>query len=227
MTEEKVLSIFCDESGDFDIKSKHSPYYLFTLVFHDQTIPINTEIRVLEEHINDENFKKMAIHSAPLIRREYPYANLSIDERRSLFNQMFYFTMHCDVKYKTFSFEKKQYENHFYLVGRMGKELYQFIQENLSYFTQFDTIKIYYDNGQAEISQILSTMFPALLNNIEFKKVLPGNYRLFQAADFICTIELLALKREHNNLSKSEQAFFYKPQELKKTYIKGIFKKRL
>ena len=153
MSSEKILSIFCDESGDFDINSKHSPYYLFTLVFHDQSIPINTEIRILEEHINDPNFKKMVIHSAPLIRREYPYIGLSINERRALFNQMFYFTMHCDVRYRTFSFEKKQFENNYYLVGRMGKELHQFIEDNLSYFTSFDSIKIYYDNGQAEMAE--------------------------------------------------------------------------
>ncbi|MBE5763941.1 MAG: DUF3800 domain-containing protein [Clostridiales bacterium] len=33
----KELSIFVDESGDFDIESKHSPYYIFSLVFHDQS----------------------------------------------------------------------------------------------------------------------------------------------------------------------------------------------
>ena len=82
MAEEKTLSIFCDESGDFDLDSKHSPYYLFTLLFHNQSVPIDGQIRILEEHIGDENLRRTAIHSAPLIRREYPYVDLSIDERR-------------------------------------------------------------------------------------------------------------------------------------------------
>ena len=139
---------------------------------------------------------------------------------------MFYFTLHCDIRYRTFSFEKKQFENKNYLVGRMARELHSFIQDNLSYFLSFDKVKIYYDNGQAEISQILSTIFSVTLNDVEFKTAKPANYRLFQAADFICTIELLDLKRSRGELSKSETAFFYKPQELKKTYIKGIIKKR-
>ena len=32
----KELSIFIDESGDFGPYAKHSPYYLVTMVFHDQ-----------------------------------------------------------------------------------------------------------------------------------------------------------------------------------------------
>ena len=55
----------------------------------------------------------------------------------------------------------------------------------------------------------------------------PKKYRLLQAADFICSIELLKLKRELKCLSKSEEKFFYKSQELKKTFIKMVEKKRL
>ena len=33
--------------------------------------------------------------------------------------------------------------------------------------------------------------------------------------------------KEENRLSKSESSFFYKPQELKKTFLKSIDKKRL
>ena len=51
----KELSIFVDESGDFDINSKHSPYYLITLVFHDQSKSINHDINVLEEHLTNQD----------------------------------------------------------------------------------------------------------------------------------------------------------------------------
>lgn len=32
----KMLSILVDESGDFGAFEPHCPYYLFSLVFHDQ-----------------------------------------------------------------------------------------------------------------------------------------------------------------------------------------------
>jgi len=40
-------------------------------------------------------------------------------------------------------------------------------------------------------------------------------------------MELLKIKKNENRLSKSEKQFFYKPQELKKTFFKAIDKKQL
>lgn len=37
----KELSIFIDESGAFGEYEQHSPYYIITMVFHDQAIPIS------------------------------------------------------------------------------------------------------------------------------------------------------------------------------------------
>lgn len=48
-----------------------------------------------------------------------------------------------------------------------------------------------------------------------------------ESGDFICSMELLRIKREEKRLSKSEEHFFYKPQELKKTFLKSVEKKKL
>ena len=75
------------------------------------------------------------------------------------------------------------------------------------YFNQFDVVKIYYDNGQIEVTRILSSVFNSLLDNVEFKRVIPSNYRLFQVADLICTLKLTELKMQNHILSKSEIVF--------------------
>ena len=77
-----------------------------------------------------------------------------------------------------------------------------------------------------ELTKILVSVFNTLLNNVEFNKVIPSDYKLFQAADMLCTLELLALKSERKMLSKSELAFFKSAKELNKSYIKAIRKKR-
>ena len=59
---------------------------------------------------------------------------------------------------------------------------------------KYDRIVVYYDYGQRELAKILITAFNTALNNVEIKKVIPANYKLFQVADMICTIELLAEK---------------------------------
>ena len=91
----------------------------------------------------------------------------------------------------------------------------------------FDKVIVYYDNGQRELGSILNAIFSIQLSNVEFRKAEPQKYRLLQAADFLCAIDLLKIKRDENRLSKGEKQFFYKPNELKKTFIKGISKKRM
>lgn len=43
----KELSIFVDESGDFGEYKQHAPYYIITMVFHDQSNDISSNITML------------------------------------------------------------------------------------------------------------------------------------------------------------------------------------
>ena len=47
----KELSIFVDEAGDFGDYEKHNPYYIVTMVFHDQSEEIDEEISVLNRNL--------------------------------------------------------------------------------------------------------------------------------------------------------------------------------
>ena len=89
---------------------------------------------------------------------------------------------------------------------------------HMDFFADFDRIIVYYDNGQSELSAILNAVFSIQFSNVEFRKAEPQKYRLLQAADFICYMELLKIKHLEKRLSKSEKQFFYKPQELKKPF---------
>lgn len=219
------LSIFVDESGDFDINSKHSPYYIFTLIIHNQKNSIEREILRLDRHMEEKKFSKHAIHTAPLIRQEKPYEFYNYEERKVLFNQLYYFAKDCDIKYHSFVYEKKEFGSSEKMISKMAQELAIFIRDNLQTLMSFNTVKIYYDNGQNEISKILNVSFNTLLTNVEFKKVYPVDYKLFQVADLMCTLELLNIKYNKNSLSKSEKALFT-TKEIK-TMIKVMNKKKI
>ena len=47
----KELSIFVDEAGDFGDYEKHNPYYIVTMVFHNQAAEIDEEITVLNRNL--------------------------------------------------------------------------------------------------------------------------------------------------------------------------------
>ena len=104
----------------------------------------------------------------------------------------------------------------------MSKQISLFIKEHYEFLLSFDLVKIYYDNGQVELNKILSSLFYAFLPHVEFRKVTPSDYRLFQVADMICTFELLKLKIENNCFSKSERIFFGTVNDLKRNYLKIV-----
>jgi hypothetical protein len=58
--------------------------------------------------------------------------------------------------------------------------------------------------------------------NVEFKKVCPADYRLFQVADLACTLKLVELKLENHTISKSELNYFETERILKKNYLKPL-----
>ena len=222
----KELSIFVDESGDFGECQKHAPYYIVTMVFHDQAVDISDNINFLNKSLKQIGYgDEQAIHTEPLIRREKPYQYFQPNERRAIFSKLYYFTLKCNIKYKSFVFHKIEYESKFKLEVKIAKELSQFIRDNLSYFQEYEKVILYYDNGQHELNRILNTVLATQLNNYDIRRVLPSDYRLFQVADLICTLELLRIKTESGKLSNSEERIFHSIRDLKRDFLKGIRKK--
>lgn len=217
-----TLSIFVDESGDFGKVDNASPYYIVTLVMHNQSESILEEINHLENSISYLGTNFSYIHTGPIIRREQPYHNMTIDERRHLLYLIRSFTLHTPIKYTSLIINRKEATEKFTLTAVISRKLKEFITENLKYFSEFNKIIVYYDNGQQELNLVLNTVFNVFFSNIEFRKASPNEYRLLQISDFICSIELLSIKLSEKRLSKSESSFFYKPQELKKTFIKAV-----
>ncbi len=51
--------------------------------------------------------------------------------------------------------------------GKLAKSISVFIRDNYDIFTQFDSVKVYYDNGQLEVNKILSSVFNVMLPEVE------------------------------------------------------------
>lgn len=222
-----VLSIFIDESGDFGTIKEKPAYYLVTMVFHNQKADISKDVAKLEDSLRFDKFNIDYIHTGPIIRREECFSSFSLDERRKLIYKILNFYNSCSIKHFTIIVNRKEAPDKITLSGRLAKEIRNIVTSHQEFFNGFDKVNVYYDNGQSELSSVLNAAFSICLNNVEFRKAEQQKYRLLQVADFVCSVELLKIKRGENRLSKSEEKFFYKPQELKKTFIKNIDKKHL
>ncbi len=223
-----ILSIFIDESGDFGEFSAKSPYYMISMVFHDQSIDISEDISILDRHIRELGFPPHAVHMGPLIRRESIYMRYADEAKRaSLINTMYNYTRKLDIHYICPFVRKAEAKDSIDLCGKLSRELSSKLREHADYLNSFEKIIIYYDNGQHELTKILTSVFNVLFSNIEFRKVAPSDYKLFQVADLICTWELLALKASEGSFSESEKEFFGSPSKFMKNRYKLIAKKRL
>ena len=223
---EKILSIFIDESGDFGAYESHCPYYLVSMVMHDQRIEIKDNLICLDEHLQRLGYPNHAIHTGPLIRREAVYANDTVGNRKKLFNSLFHFTRQLNFRYICVSVRKSECRDEIDMASHLSRAISEELRRNKEYLESFDKVIIYYDNGQIELTKILTSIFNSLFFNVEFRKVQPVNYRLFQVADLICTLELLSIKERNHLLTKSEEMFFGSVKELKKSYLKLLQKKK-
>ena len=130
---------------------------------------------LLDASINDEY-----IHTHPIIRKEDPYHNLSIDERRKILNKMLRFTMGCPIKYFNIIVNKRECKDKHSLSANIAKQLSRFIDENSEFFYGFERIAVYYDNGQSELSYILNAILNSKLSLVEFKTASPKAYHCYR-----------------------------------------------
>ena len=224
---EKTLSLFIDESGDFGVYAPHSPYYIICIVLHDQSIDIHPDIKTFEQHLKNSGYPDHAVHTGPLIRRESVYLNDNIKDRKYLFNALFHFVRKLNIKYLCVKVKKSDFRNSMDLMVYISRELSALLNKNIDFFREYEKMIIYYDNGQNELTKIITSVFNSLYSFVEFRKVSPSDYRLFQAADLICTLELLSEKAASNTFTKSEIEFFNSIRNFKKSYMKYIEKKRI
>ena len=97
----EVLSIFIDESGDFGGYKKHSPYYVVSLILHEQDKCIKENVNKLNEALTALDLKDHTIHTAPLIRREQSYKLEERQKRIKIFDCLYHFIRKVDIKYKS------------------------------------------------------------------------------------------------------------------------------
>ncbi|MBQ8985501.1 DUF3800 domain-containing protein [Candidatus Saccharibacteria bacterium] len=221
----KELSIFIDESGDFGDYDPKAPFYIIGMVLHDQRKNINEPIRYLDSGLKQIGFTRNCIHLGPLIRRENEYVHMTIEERIKVLRRMMNFVSRVDFMYKSFVVEKKHLESEAELAARLAKQVANFIRQHYPYFLAYDKVKIYYDNGQVEITKIIISIFTTLFDNTELKKAYQKDYKMSQVADLVCTATLTELKMADKSLSRSERHILGTDRDINKNLLKPLKRK--
>ncbi len=222
----RELSVFVDESGNNRMDSK---YYLLTLVFHDQRQGIAELVKGYESGLEERGLDNIPLHLGPLMRGNDAYGCMDVITRRKLLSVFRSFVNKLPFSYQTFAYEKRHYSDDAALFTAMRRDLVNFLFNRIDRFQMYDVVKIYYDNGQDEITRVLHSGFEYALGRqaVVYRGGSPEEYRLQQAADYACGLELASLKYEKSEQSKTEALFFGTRREFLKNFLKKLRKHRI
>lgn len=217
------MSLFVDESGESGAESK---YYLLTLVLHEQDSDIDGQIELYEKALRGKGLPDIPLHTSPLLNGHDDYEGMDIQDRKRLLHSFFTMLQHMPIKYHTFAYKKSGFGSDAELIARMRRDVVNLVFDNLEYLQGFDKVKVYYDDGQYVVTKSLhdAVEYALAANAVMYRDGNPKDYRLAQAADLICTLELTALKFEAKEQTKTDERFFGAFGSFKKNYLKKIRK---
>ena len=124
---------------------------------------------------------------------------------------------------------KKEFSNSEVLAARMRRDVVTFLFDHLESFQTFNLVKICYDDGQKVVTNMLREAVSYALSkeSVLFRKSNATDYRLSQVADFLCTIELTALKYEAKETTPTDDKVFGMVGTFKGNYLKKLRRKLL
>ncbi len=221
----RELSIFVDESGDRGGKAR---YYLLTLVFHDQADEIMHEVAEYERHLAVEGLPDVPFHSEPLMNGHKGYENLDMAQRKKMLVLFSALVRRLPVSYATFVYRRSEFDDLDKLTARMKRDISNLLFDRLEFFQAFSGVKVYYDNGQDIVRRALDQSIGFALSKgvVERRKTSMADYRLEQVADYLCTIELAAVKYAAKENGETYNKFFGGIGKFKKNWLKQTRRKR-
>ena len=220
----RELSIFVDESGSDGLSDRH---YLLTVVMHDQSEDITNSIEAYEGALRAKGLPDIPFHASLLMNGKDLYSGLDLKTRKMLLGSFRVFFRHMPVKYHTIAYSTRQFTSLDKLAGTMRRDIVNFLFDNLAELQAYNAVKVYYDNGQRSIAESLHLAIEYALSKdaVIYRSAQPSEYRLSQAADYICTMELTAIKYADHAATATDEKFFGKWSDFKKGILKETRKK--
>ena len=222
----REISVFADESGD---KTEKTRYFLLTLVFHDQAASIAEQVAIYERSLATADLPNIPFHSEPLLNGHGDYRYLGPEQRKKLLSGFAALVRYLPVEYVTFVYKRREFTGPEKLAERMKRDIADFLREHLGYFQEFDHVKVYYDNAQAIVkSALYNAVYDVLAKQaVVRRRTTMTEYRLSQVADFLCTIELAAVKYDAKEDGGTYDKFFGGVGTFKKNWLKQARRKRM
>ena len=148
------LSLFLDDPDARDDNLRDT-YYILALVLHDQADALADNIVRYELALRDKGLPDVPFHATPLLNGHDAYEGMDLAERKRLLSAFRVFFRHLPVRYGLVVLRTREYSTLADVEAAMRRKIADFLFDKLAYFQVFDSVKIYYDDGQQSIAAAL------------------------------------------------------------------------
>ena len=152
---------------------------------------------------------------------------MPLETRRKILSCFSYFMRKCPLAYKTIAVEKKPQMNSGTLSSALSDAIDGFLASvDSSLPSGAGEVSVVYDKGQPQLAKILTDSFSRRALHVRHYRSLPVYARLFQAADFACTIERINLRLSNGvGFAHPEKVFFGSERRFRKEWLLPLRKR--
>lgn len=220
------LNLHIDETGNQDLSEG---MYLVSVVLHEHDADIATPIQAYEERLRQAGLEDVPFHGKDLLHGNEDYRLVSVGDRKRLLTQFARLVRSLPVTYVTLRYDAADTHSQDELEARIRRDLAALVFDHLGYFQSFDSIAVYYDDGQRAVSAALHDALDFVLarNVADYRDADHGARRLLQAADYICTVERAAMAYDAGLQTRTHERFFGGRRSFMQSYMKQLVRKRL
>ena len=220
------LNMHVDETGSQDLSEG---IYLVAIVLHEHSADIKTPIQTYVQHLTIAGLPDVPFHGKDLLHGNEQYHLVAIGDRKRLLTQFARLVRTLPFSYFMLTYNGSEVRNQSELEAKIRRDLASLIFNHLPYFQSFDTISVYYDDGQKAVSLALHDALDFVLarNVAEFRDADHAARRFLQVADYICTVERAAIAYDLGTPSKTQERFFGGRRNFMQSYLKQIRRKLL
>ena len=222
----RILSCFHDETGEQDMRAG---YYMVTMVIHEQAEPLQPYIERYEARLRQAGVDDIPFHMVKLLHGHEGYEGVEPEDRKKMLVAFNAFVRTLPVKYQVFSYTDFDVKDTQALAKKLESDIEAFLKGNLEKFQGYDEVAVYYDGGHKAVRSALRCAFDAALSSgvAHFKKPPYAEKRLYQVADFFCSIELAAMRYEKGEASRTYEKFYGAWRSFRANYLKQARRKRV
>jgi hypothetical protein len=219
------LNLHIDEAGNQDLSEG---LYLVAVVLHDHKDDGAAPIQAYEERLRSAGLQDIPFHGKDLLHGHESYETAPVGARKRLLMQFARLVRSLPIEYFVLHYCKNETHNHRELEARIRRDLASLIFDHLDYFQSYDTISVYYDDGQRTLSIALHDALDYVLssNVADYRDADHSARRLLQVADYVCTVERALMAYNDGLQRRIDERFFGNRRRFMQSFMKQLARKR-